>query len=288
MIWFKRINFIFSVFLTFILLEILAWRVSLILGVILGSSLIILFSVWRIIPKSISIRKELAQEKSFFYKFKKIIKLSSENKNYIFFIAPLILFLGSVAFVLLQSNPWIIHLMIILFCFFYFLFLESLFFYFYPDSLKVRESLEKFGSLKEYFLENIFTVINLVSLFLIYSACFSLSPLFNFSVIFIISLIVIFTFLSNIQLFFIYQIPKNTNYLYNIIITIIIVEIFWAIMFLPISFYVNGLTLAVVYYALVGTIYFHVKGTLDKVKIIRHLTVSCVVIILAIATARWV
>lgn len=284
----KRLNSFFSAIIVLVAMEILIFKPALIWLVILFIVGIIFFSVWRILPKSVSARRELNDESGILIKTIKIIKIFAVGKNYLFFIAPLFLFLGSLSFLLFLRSALFAHLLVILFIFFYFLFLEVLFFYFYSPSFLENSETENYSQeKKDYFVENIFTVINLLSLFFIYSTLFSLLYLFNFSLTKIILLVIFISLLSNYYLFFIYKIPNKVSYFYNIVITLIITEFFWGIAFLPVNFYISGLILISVYYAIIGMTYFHFKNDLNKIRVFRHLTISLVIIILSMATAKW-
>ncbi|NCF74902.1 MAG: hypothetical protein GWO87_00220 [Xanthomonadaceae bacterium] len=282
----KRLNSFFSAILVFIIMEILVFYPSFILLLSLFIVGIIFFSVWRILPKSFSVKKEPNNGNIILFKIINISKIVLTDKNYLFFIAPFFLFLGAISFLLFLRNILFIHSSILLFSFFYFLFLETLFFYFYsPSFLENSDILAQ--EQKDYFIENIFTIIDLLSLFFIYSTLFSLLYLFNFSLTKIILLVIFVSFLSNHYLFFIYKVPDKISYLYNIIITLLTVEFFWGISFLPINFYVDSLILISVYYVIIGMAYFHFKKKLDKTKVLRHLLISLIIIILAMITAKW-
>jgi hypothetical protein len=234
---------------------------------------VIVFSVWKILPKNVAIRRELRSGDSIFLKLKTVFKIAVEDRNYTFFMSPIFLLFGTLSFILFLKNKILIQISVLFFVFLYFLFLDSLYSYFYN-----KES---------YFLENIFTVINFTSLFLIYSSLFSLFVIFGVSLWLVIGLFLFFTFLSNHQIFHIYRVLDRINYFYNIAITLVMVEIFWALTFLPTSFYVNGLVLLSVYYSIMGISYFHLKGLLDRIKIVRHLIITLVIILSALTTARW-
>jgi len=269
----KRLNSFFFSFLALILLELLVWQPILFWPLALFILALIFFSVWRILPKNAAIRKELRADEKLILKLKVILKIFLADRNYTFFISPVFLFFGILIFIIFLKNKLLIHFSILFFAFLYFLFLESIYSYFYK-----RE---------EYFLENIFTVINFFSLFLVYSGLFSFLVIFGFSLWKIISVFILFTVLSNHQLMHIYQVADKFNYFYNIAITIVMVEMFWVLMFLPTNFYVNGMVLISLYYSIMGISYFYLKKDLSAVKITRHLVISVIIIAISLATARW-
>lgn len=269
----KRLNSFFFSFLALILLELLVWQPFLFWPFVFLIFALIFFSVWRMLPKNAAIRKELREDEKLILKLKIILKIFLADRNYTFFISPVFLFFGSLIFIVFLKNKLLVHFSILFFTFLYFLFLESIYSYFYKK--------------EEYFLENIFTVINFFSLFLVYSGLFSFLVIFGFSLWKIISIFILFTFLSNHQLMHIYGVADKFNYFYNIAITIAMVEMFWVLMFLPTNFNVNGIVLISLYYSIMGISYFYLKKDLSAVKIARHLVISIIIIAISLATARW-
>lgn len=268
-----RAGSIFSAILAFTLLEIFIWFPTFIWAVIPLILIDIFVSIWRILPKNYQIKEELRKREGISVKLIKILKIFWEDRNYTFLISPAFLFLGVISFIVFIKSIILVHLTILFFAVFYFLFLEGLFSYFYK-----KES---------YFLENIFTITNFIALFLIYSALFSLLSLFNFSLWKISLLFIFFTYLSNHQLLHVYRIKEEVNYFYNVVITMVMAESFWAVVFLPTNFYVNAIVLLGVYYAILGIGHFYLEKSLNKVRVIRHITISLLIIILSLLTARW-
>lgn len=271
----KKLNSFFSAAVVLALFQLLILQPKLFFLLVFLMLLVIIFSVWRILPKNSAIRRELQSVDGWFTKLKIASKLFLHERNYTFLISPVLLFLGTLSFVALIKNQLLVHTSVLFFIFLYFLFLEGLYSYFY--------------SKESSFLENIFTAINFASLFFIYSSLFSFITIYNFSLWKMISLFVIFTLLSNHQLLNIYnEESEKMNYFFNIVVMVIMLEIFWSLLFLPTNFYVNSLVLISVYYFIIGISYFYFKDSLNKAIIMRHLTISLIVIILALATARWI
>ncbi len=269
----KKLNIFTSTLIILTSFEILVLQPILFWLLVFLMFWVIIFSVWKILPKNVAIRKELRSGDSIFLKLRTIFKIAVEDRNYTFFVSPIFLLFGTLSFILFLKNKILIQISVLFFVFLYFLFLDSLYSYFYN-----KES---------YFIENIFTVINFTSLFLVYSSLFSLFVIFGLSLWLVIILFLFFTFLSNHQIFHIYRVLDRINYFYNIAITLVMVEIFWALTFLPTSFYVNGLVLLAVYYSIMGIGYFHLRGLLDRIKIVRHMVISIVIITIALVSARW-
>lgn len=271
----KKLNSFFFVLTIFILLEILVWQPRLIWIISFLSFIAILFFIWKIFPKDISTRQGLRSGRSLFFKITRILNIFAEEKNYFFLISPIFLLCGTILFLMFLKSNVLIHSSILFFSFIFFLFSESLFANFYDYQHQ------------SYPLENVLTGINLLALFLIYSHIFLFLTLFHFPLWVMLVILILITFISSYQLFYTYKIARKINYLYSIITTIIILEIFWSIMFLPTNFYVNGLILINVYYIIIGMSYFYFMETLTKARIIRHLSISLIIITLTLITAKW-
>ncbi|MEA2064927.1 MAG: hypothetical protein U9O66_01350 [Patescibacteria group bacterium] len=271
----KKLNSFSFALTIFALLEILVSWPKFIWIISFLAFVFIFFFVWKILPKNISTRQGLRNSRSLIFKITKIAKIFVEEKNYFFLASPIFLLCGAILFLMFLENDILMHLSILLFSFIFFLFSESLFANFYDYQSQ------------SYPLENVLTGINLLALFLIYSHIFLFLALFHFSLWIMLPFLILTTFVSTFQLFYIYKIARKINYFYSIIATIIILEIFWSIMFLPTNFYVNGLILINVYYIIIGMSYFYFTEVLAKARVVRHLLISLIIIILTLATAKW-
>lgn len=271
----KKLNSFFFTLTIFVLLEILARQPKFIWIISFLAFISILFFIWKIFPKDIATRKGFRSNRSLFFKITRIFNVFKEEKKYFFLISPIFLLCGAILFLLFLKSGILMHLSILFFSFIFFLFSESLFANFYDYEHQ------------SYPLENVLTGVNLLALFLIYSHIFLFLTMFHFSLWIILAILILITFISSYQLFYTYKIERKINYFYSIITTIIIFEVFWSIIFLPTNFYVNGLILINVYYIIIGMSYFHFMEILTKARIIRHLSISLIIVILTLATAQW-
>ncbi len=277
----KRFFAIVSVLIVWLLLEFLIrhihffWPIALLLAGEMA------FSSIKIFPR---VKKE-GEEKVFSPYFWK-------NKNYLFLATPFFLLAGGLSFLLFQVTNFGRQIVIFLIVFFFFLFLESLLYYFYGESQTFSSWLKievDNRSLKKFFLENIFTIVNLFSLFLLFSFFFSLISLFGANRFVLGLLVVGVTFLSNAQLFFVYKLPAREKniFIFNLIISLVVLEAFFSLCLLPIGFYASGFSLLLFYYLTTNLVYFYLKNTLDKKKLRRNFLLGLFLIILLLLTVKW-
>lgn len=194
-----------------------------------------------------------------------------------FLITPLFLVLGGLLFVFFLENKIFKHLLVVFLVFLLGLFLETMFVYIYRHEKYQVNS-----------LENISSYINLISSLFFYSSFFGLLIFLNIPFWLIALLTLIITFFLSHQTMWVNKIVSVRSWLYILVICLILCELAWVLSFLPISFYVRGAVLSVIYYLVIGISRFHLLGILDVKVIRRHLIISLIVLILILGTARWV
>jgi hypothetical protein len=138
-----------------------------------------------------------------------------------------------------------------------------------------------------YALENISAYVNLVSVFFM-GASFHSSMIFLGTSGAMSSLFVfIFTLVLVIQMIWINKIVLRGNYLVAIMLSLLVTEIFWATVFLPSSYLVNGLIMAISYYFLVGIFRYWLLNSLDRKVFKRYIIISLSIFIVIALSARW-
>ena len=66
------------------------------------------------------------------------------------------------------------------------------------------------------------------------------------------------------------------------------VEIFFALNFLPVSFYVNAFALTIVFYLMIGLSRQFLLENLNRKSVISHLVIASLVLVVVFASAQWV
>lgn len=191
-------------------------------------------------------------------------------------IGPVIFIASAFLFVLFIDSFLIRWLVAALAAVFLGFFLENFFYYSYQP-----------GRYQPYALENTANYFNLLSVFLFFSSAYSLIVFLDLSMTILAILILLVVGLLSYQVTWFYKIPLSKSWLYLLISLLLAIEFFWVVSFLPTSFYVNGLILAVVYYFILGLIYSHLLDKLDKRVIRRYALVSLGALVIILGTARW-
>ena len=148
----------------------------------------------------------------------------------------------------------------------------------------------KFKSYKyqPYALENLFSYINLISAFLFYSSIFCFHLFFNISKLILLPIVFIFTLLLNYQSFWVNKIEFKRSIFFTSIISLIFLELFWAIFYLPTGYFVNAVILVVIYYIIVNISRDYLTDNIGKKQIKKYFYIGVSVLILTLATAQWV
>lgn len=139
-----------------------------------------------------------------------------------------------------------------------------------------------------YSLENISINLNLLTIFFITSSFFSLIIFLGVSFWFLLVIFSLIVTFLNYQLIWVGGVKLKVGWPYILIITIALIEIFWAISFLPTSVYVNGIIMTVSYYLMSGLARNWLLGIREKRVIKRYLLISIIVLIIILLTAKWV
>lgn len=137
-------------------------------------------------------------------------------------------------------------------------------------------------------LQNISSYLNLISVFNLTGAFFSLIVYLTWPAwLLSIFVFVVITVLS-LQTMWVNKIQFKSAWRFSVISGLVGFEIFWATSFLPSSFLVNALIITVVYYAMVNLGRYYYIEKLNKSVVIRYLVISASVLLLTVATARWI
>lgn len=137
-----------------------------------------------------------------------------------------------------------------------------------------------------YSLENFSFSLSFVASFLFFSIIFALITFFSFSLT--KSLLLVFLITFGLSLFIFWTIKLAIGKIYFLIIAIVILEIFYALTFLPTSFYINSLILTTLFFAMVNLVIRQNKDGLLGAKIIRnHIFFTLLALILIGLVAQW-
>jgi len=89
------------------------------------------------------------------------------------------------------------------------------------------------------------------------------------------------------QFFWINKIESKKSLLFSFVITLIEMEVFFAVTYFPTSYFVSGFILASIYYAMLGFSKYYIQNTLSKARVWGYLIVLFVTLLGVIITAQW-
>jgi len=191
-------------------------------------------------------------------------------------ILPILFTTSLVGYATFLANKFVIELLLVSNSFFLFIHFRQIYLY-----------LRDFNAGKIYTLENVSAYGNFLVIFFSTSIIFGLQSFLNAPVWLLITSILPVYFLVLYHVFLNNNFNIKKSLVYIFIAELILVEITWSISFLPLSFGIAGLILAICYYVLIGLIRFYLKNSLNKniIKLYLALALSCIAIILL--TSRW-
>jgi hypothetical protein len=205
-----------------------------------------------------------------------IVAGNSQDHWYEFFIPPAALVLGTIVFITMVTNNFLIQLLligIIIWLYFYFRMLYSYLIHF---NLRQKEGLKNFS-----------TYGNFLAFYFIISSIYGIRSFLNYEIWPLMLIFLVATILIIYQLFWINGIKWRNGSFYVFLLTLVLTELAWATTFLTLSFYILGLIVAIAYYILTGLTKFYIEGELDKKIVKLYLIFGFTSILVVLLTARW-
>ncbi len=196
-------------------------------------------------------------------------------KYYAFLIFPLIFELSFVTYLMMEMDFLKPHLLI---------FLNSLILYFYFRTLRLYFS----GIDKGLSLNNITIFGNFVLVYFMASSVYGLQSFLRVPVW---ASMIVFAILLGMLVYsvmYINKIDYSVSIFYIMIVCLIMMELAWSIYFLPVSYKISGLVLAIGYYMIMGLTRHHLMDTLRSRVVKLYFIFGFLSILLILLTSRWV
>lgn len=238
--------------------------------------ILLFFEVFYFSPKMIYVALVISDLLVFFL-LSQFTKASSVSKKWWDFLIIPVFFLTSLAaYSAVSSSRFFVQLLFIFNSIFLYLYFRVIY-YFLLLPAKYKKSM----------IENISSYGNFLIFFFVSSSIYGLQSLLNFSVWPLMVIIVTVSILIVYQTMKIDNINVKLAPIFIFVISLLLVELAWAISFLPLNFNVSGLILAICYYMLIGLTRHHLIGRLEKRTVKLYLLFGFGSIILALLTSRW-
>ncbi|MEK7072339.1 MAG: hypothetical protein AAB969_02105, partial [Patescibacteria group bacterium] len=200
----------------------------------------------------------------------------SKGEIFIFLLHSSILVLTGFSYILILNGELFINLFLVVWVLLYFLYLESIFHHFYETKKVLLLD-----------LKNIIAYINLIALFFLSASLINFYIFINFSIWLIFVLIALIVFLLAISQLRVNNILGKKSLVYSLILSLIIIEVLSAVLFLSVSFYVSAIMLTVLYYLLSSLLVLNAKGNLTKNIVWQYIGFSLIVIFIIAITSQW-
>lgn len=208
---------------------------------------------------------------------KQIIGKINFQEYLLIVLVPFFLVLGQFLFIVfLNTSAYTKHIAIAISQVFLWIFLENIYLKFHHK--------EKYH---EYDMGNIMSFLHIFVIYLMSSSLFGFIIFLGIPVWLGSFLMMIIGFFLTLQVIIIQGIPLEKAWIFIIMITFLLFEIFWVINFLPSSYYVNAFIFTVMYYIMTGISRNYLLGILQKGVAARYLGIGIVSLFIILLTAKW-
>jgi hypothetical protein len=233
--------------INFLLFEVFFFKANYFFAVLVISNLLLIIAIARITGKKIN---------------------SKEFWN--FCILPIIFSSFLAIYSLLVVNHYLVQILFILNLFFIFYYLKNI-----------------YQGKKSVFLENVSSYGNFLAIFFSFSVIYGLKAFLNTPIWVLILVAAVVIILVIHQTLWAYKTQLESRIIYVFIGCLVLVQIAWAIYFLPFNYNILGLILTICYYMLIGLVKASLGEKLTKrtVKLYLVSGLSCILILLL--TAKW-
>ncbi|MFH0952022.1 MAG: hypothetical protein V1838_02415 [Patescibacteria group bacterium] len=135
---------------------------------------------------------------------------------------------------------------------------------------------------------NVTSLLTLMASFYSITAAFAFKLLLNYPIWQLTLAVAIVAFVLSIETIWSEKLSPLRYWATPTIIGLVTAELFWVTSYLPTSYLVNGIVITIIFYVIVNLSRFFIKKELTKAIITRYLLVSLFMLILTIASARWI
>ncbi|MFH1233753.1 MAG: hypothetical protein V1649_03860 [Patescibacteria group bacterium] len=204
-------------------------------------------------------------------------KASNINKQWWnFFILPAIMSSMVIAYSIFLNNKILIQSLFIIDIFFLFFYLRSVYYYLiYPQSYEL------------FSIENISSYGNWLTFFFLSATVYGLQSFLDLPIWLLELIMLAVIILIVYQTIWANKIDFKKGLPYILICCLILIELSWAISFLPFNYNIAGLILAIGYYILIGLVKDHLLDKLDKKTVKTYLGIGLTSLFLILLTAQW-
>ncbi len=202
-------------------------------------------------------------------------QVDKEWWNYL--ILPAVMSSVVMAYSVFLSSKTVIQLLFALNLVFLYLYLRHIYYYLLSPS-----QYEIFS------IENISSYVSWLSFFLLSATIYGLQSFLNLPIFRLVLIVLAVAALIVYQIIWVNKIDFKKGLPYILIICLILVELCWAISFLPFNYNISGLCLAICFYAIIGLVKNYLLDKLNAARVKMYLILGLVSLLLILFTARWI
>ncbi|MFA5317904.1 MAG: hypothetical protein WC323_00290 [Patescibacteria group bacterium] len=136
-------------------------------------------------------------------------------------------------------------------------------------------------------LESSSSYFNIISFLFLSTSFYGFINLLNLKMWYLAVILTAAVFILTYQFFWINKVGERNNLLISTLVSILMAEFFWSISFLPISHFISGLSLAIIYYVLINILLLHFLEKFDKKTVIKYFIIGLSCIFIILLSARW-
>ncbi|MDD2806993.1 MAG: hypothetical protein PHW95_00530 [Patescibacteria group bacterium] len=136
-------------------------------------------------------------------------------------------------------------------------------------------------------LENIFTHLDIITIFLITSGLYSFIAFLGFDLWTMLAILTAVVLALSYQLIWTSDATIVSGAPYSLVITLTVAETFLAVSYLPTSVYVGGMMVSLSYYCIGGLSRNWLLGNREAKVVRRYLVTGAILAVLVLATAKW-
>lgn len=200
------------------------------------------------------------------------------SKKFLYYLCSPLLFIFSVfAFLILNEVTAFQHIGVLVMSFLSYLYFESVYLFNF-----------NYTHYHENSIENVSGYMNLVTFFFMSLILFAGVSLIGLPFWALAITVTIITAILLLQSVWVAGLYDSSKLIYCLALVLIMVELYWAISYLPTNFYSHGFFLTISYYCLWGLTKSEIHGILNRGLIIRYLFVTLVTSLMVILTTRWI
>jgi len=193
-----------------------------------------------------------------------------------FIILPSIFFISLVTFSTLIPSKIFVQFLFLINIIFQYLYFRSVYYYFIKTDFY-----------HNYPLENISAYGNFLTFYFTASSVYGLQSFLDAPIWLLMIIFLFVIFLIFYQIISINNIDLRQGIFYILLACLVLIELAWSASFLPLSYYILGLALAIFYYMLIGLLRFYLLNKLDRKIIKMYLFFGSASILIVLFTARW-